>query len=269
MPPKNKQTMAQARKRSRTPRPAEIDPALVDIRSKKPKRGRPITLTAKIKNYEKAIIGECKLSLSKDTAALIQADLLWHAQNVAAFHQPNLIQDSLLGELITRTIGPPESTSYRYTLACIRESIEGFGPWIEGFVTRVSGTKPPTKDDALLLKKILAKAQKSGYKKSLFYRPNCPDRILKSTLRGFLIEYCLGGPEWWSKNHLLPPFMLSLRSIERQRGKAKGDQVSPLNIFRHYLGPDYKTKIKDPKKPIIVPPRIRGLQKSSRIRSLQ
>jgi hypothetical protein len=247
--------MAQASKRSRALRPAEINPEDVVIRTTKPKRGRPITVTATIKNY-----GECKLTLAKDTAVRLEGDMLWHAQNVAVFHRSDLIQNSLIGDMLSTAIGPVESTRHQYVLSCIREGIEGFGPWIIKFVDRVSGTKPPTKDDALLLKKILVEAKKSGYEKRVFYSRNQPSRISKSTLTAFLIEYCLGGAEWWKNIRLIPPLKLSILSIQRQQGQTYGKKGGPLNLFRHYLGSDYIRKLKRPKILIVVPPRIRSLQ---------
>lgn len=252
--------MPQSRNRSRTPRPVDIDPALVDICSSKPKRGRSITLTATIRNYDGKAVEKFKLTVSKDTAVRLEKDMLWHAANVATFHKSDLIRNSVLGDMLATAIGPPESTPRQFYLSCIREGIEEFGPWIVGFVDRVSGTKPPAKDDALLLKKLLAEAKQLGYEKGIFYYRNQRNRILKSTLTAFLIEFCLGGAEGWRYIHLFPPLKLSLMSIQKKREKPPGKEIAPLNIFRHYLGADYKRKLKHPKKLIVVPPSIRNLQ---------
>jgi len=251
MAPKKKPAIALASKRSRAPKPAEISPDLVAVRSTRPKYGRPLTVTAQFPNLRNNDHDTCSLTLFPGVAARIQQDLLWHAQNVAAHHKPDLINDSLIGELLTIAVGPPEKTKRQWLQANLRESIEGYGPWIHWFALRVSERNRISAKVEDLLEKILSKAKSAGYKRNLFRSTHRPPRYLYSTLTAYLVEFCVGGAELWTDGlQCIPPVKLISQSLERQRsGQGAQNYTDPTgvkNIFKTILGNKYEKILETP-----------------------
>lgn len=241
--------MPQASKPIRTPRPKDIDPAFVDITTNKPKRGRPITVTAKIRNPPSKVLETCSLNLFPKVAARIQQDLLWHAQNVAIHHKSDLINDSLIGDLLTCALKPP--TKRQWHQENLRMVIEADGPWIHWFALQVSGQKRISPKAKNLLGKILSKAKSAGYSRSLFQSAHRPPRYLYSTLCAFLVEFCFGGAELWTNDlKRKPPVKLIRQSLERQRSRQGtqnySDPTGVKNIFKEILGNEYDKILETP-----------------------
>jgi hypothetical protein len=267
---KKKTAMPKASKPSRTPRPADINPDFVEYDSTKPKHGRPLTVTAKIRNPPSKVPETCSLKLFPKVAARIQQDLLWHARSVAAHHKPDLINNSLIGELLTIAVGPPEKTKRQWHKANLRLSIEAYGPWIHWFALRVSEGNRISPKFKNLLEEILSKAKSAGYRRNLFQSTHRPPRYLYSTLAAFLVEFCVGGAELWTDGlHTIPPVKLISQSLERQRSRQGSqnatDPTGVKNIFKTILGNEYEKMLETPTgKTPTAPPAIRRLLNPSR-----
>ena len=148
--------------------------------------------------------------------------------------------ESVLGGMLELAIGPKEKTKLQYILACIRETVRWYGPWIHQFAKRVSAGHSLNKEDNALLKKILSEAKSRGYKRSLFESHHQKPRPLYSTLVAFLIEHCSGGGGVWKDINRTPPVELIKKAVAHQRKQGYGDRGGVENLLKEYLGEEWK-----------------------------